>query len=217
MYKILGFRTVAVWFAILAIMIAFAWYFLSPPATWSRWWPLISGSAASAGTIFAVLGETPLFPWLCRRTPLGRVFPPISGTWTGTIHSNWSTIAERSRHELQGDGSLTKPIHVQVRIFTKLSSVRVNLESADGYTSSKTVLVGVGRDPDDGEVRLTYVYRASTLRPVPGDADSHHGAGYVDLKEEAGEPARLVGVYWTNRNWHEGLNTAGEIRLHQQS
>ena len=41
------------------------------------------------------LGQTKMFPWACRTTWLGRVFPDIDGTWSGVLDSNINVIVER--------------------------------------------------------------------------------------------------------------------------
>jgi hypothetical protein len=53
-----------------------------------------------------------------------------------------------------------------------------------------------------------------TKVPVATDSDCHEGAGSL-MVEGHGNDIWMEGVYWTNRNWHLGLNTAGKITLHR--
>jgi hypothetical protein len=215
MYRILGFQQVVGSIAMATALVGLVLVWLSWPLTLPEAWRTISGTAGTIGMLLLLVGETPLFPWLCQATLLGRVFPPISGRWAGTVESNWPVIAERSRYAATSPAPLGA-VRVEVEISARLSSIHIDLRSAESYTTSETMLVGVHRGPGNGRVRLTYVYQAATVQPVQGDADSHHGAGYVDLEEEGGWPVRLVGNYWTNRKWHEGLNTAGAVRLRKE-
>jgi len=81
------------------------------------------------------------------------------------------------------------------------------------YSNSKTISVRVTRDHEDSAVRLYYLYENTTLKPLDSDSDRHYGAACLDLKEMDSGQAYLEGVYWTNRNWHKALNTAGKITL----
>lgn len=70
----------------------------------------------------------------------------------------------------------------------------------------------VTRDPEDASVILHYLYRNTTKVPVASDSDCHDGAANL-MVEGIGSGIWMEGVYWTNRNWHQGLNTAGKITL----
>jgi hypothetical protein len=104
------------------------------------------------------------------------------------------------------------PVAATVRIIARLFHIRINLASDNRYSTSKTIFVRATRDPEDGSVVLHYLYRNSTKVPQATDSDYHDGAANLAV-ERHGDQLWLEGVYWTNRNWHPGLNTAGKITL----
>ena len=59
---------------------------------------------------------------------------------------------------------------------------------------------------------LYYLDRNITKFPVATDSDSHEGAASLVVEGE-GNKLWLEGVYWTTRNWHLGINTAGKVTL----
>jgi hypothetical protein len=99
-----------------------------------------------------------------------------------------------------------------VTIIARLFFIRMNLASDSRYSTSKTVFVRASRDAEDGSVTLHYLYKNTTNVPKATDSDSHDGAANLCV-EWRGDDIWLEGVYWTNRNWHLGLNTAGKITL----
>lgn len=70
--------------------------------------------------------------------------------------------------------------------------------------------MGVRRDPEHGAIELNYSYHNVTLNPEVTDSGCHYGSARVEVHEED-KCITLEGVYWTNRNWNKGLNTAGMI------
>jgi hypothetical protein len=213
MYQLFGIRAFLSTFGIASGLVVAVLAWVMPPTHLSDVWHLITGSVMVLGLLMVVIGQTPLFPILCRLPPGSWFLPDIDGHWRGTMESNWPEIMKRSGLLQPGNTSPSSTIPTDFKIIARLFHVRLNQVSVNHYTNSKTIFVKINRDPEDGEVRLTYVYEASTPKPEPTDSTRHHGAGYLDLKRDKLGPPTLEGVYWTNRNWHKTLNTAGRIVL----
>ena len=125
------------------------------------------------------------------------------------LHSNWNKIAERSAL----DYSSPKPLRGTAKITVRLLHVRMRFESDNKYTRSKTTAVHVSRDPEDGDLTLSYIYKADTPTPVETDSGSHYGSATLRFVPKGEGGPKFDGWYWTNRNWEKGLNTAGTAVL----
>ncbi|WP_133244734.1 hypothetical protein [Caulobacter radicis] len=194
------------YFAFLVLFILIIKLLISVPADTVGWWKAGSASIGLASVLVVVLGQTAAFPWICKLPLVRSQFPNIDGTWDAILASNWPLIAPL--HSLPVPASsVTK---ATIKIVSRLFFVRVDLQSNDQYSKSKTVAVSVKRDPETGAVRLHYVYENTTSKPKETDTGHHHGAAYLDV-EQVGEVVKLEGLYWTNRNWTKGMNTAGTI------
>lgn len=215
MYQLFGAATLAKWFlwlsggfSVLTMLGALAFGRATPegglPLVWWFWTSLSTGATAGALILFG-LGSTGFFPKLCRLRPLCGMFPDLDGTWSGTLESNWPLISA----QLPGPSasSSTIPVPAALKVKARLLSIHLSLETDSRYSDSETVLVGINKSGGDVPC-LTYVYRNRTPRPVPTDSGDHHGAARLELRDEDGVPT-LRGVYWTDRNWQKGLNTAG--------
>lgn len=176
--------------------------------------PLSTGMTIAALVVW-VLGETKVFSWLCRVQPLSHVLPDLDGGWEGSLYSNWPQIEARlpGRTTVVPAGATTT-IPAKASIKVRLSSVSMVLESTSRYSRSETILVGVERRAVSDAVRLIYVYDNRTAQPEQTDEQGHLGAAVLELVERDGAQV-LEGVYWTNRNWSKGLNTAGRVSLHR--
>ncbi|MFG1420900.1 Cap15 family cyclic dinucleotide receptor domain-containing protein [Roseixanthobacter liquoris] len=212
MYQILGVSRSLTLFGFLCGVIFVVLLVLAPPehASLLAWWSLAVKSVSVAGLLVWLIGATPLFPLLCKLPYLRRWFPPIEGEWAAALESNWPAIDTRSQ-PAQSE-VLLAPVHASVTIIARLFFIRMNLAAADRYSTSKTIFVHAERDPHDGSISLHYVYRNTTLDPRPTDSAFHLGAGCLTI-EGKDDDIWFEGVYWTNRNWRRGLNTAGKITL----
>src|SRR5580704_10138853 len=110
MYFLVGIPGLLKAYAGTAALVALVAFFVSTsalsqlPISPSDWYTAVSGAVGKGllvSGVVASLGQTPLFPWVCRVTPLGRLFPCIDGEWNGQLESNIITIAERDP-ELKG-------------------------------------------------------------------------------------------------------------------
>src|SRR5690606_17367977 len=82
---------------------------------------------------------------------------------------------------------------------------------------SRTISTTLIRPCDGHPHRLAYTYQQVNRREsiVPSDDNSFEGSAVLRIEDvESGE---LRGEYWTNRAWHRGLSTAGNIILRRIS
>lgn len=213
MYQILGIRRALTLFGLLCAAGITFWAVLAPPTDSSspaEWWKIASGTVSGCGIAVALVGQSPLFTVLCRFPLIRTWFPPIDGEWKVVLESNWPAIQQRTIPSIS-TVSLT-PVPATARIISRLFYIRINLTSDNRYSTSKTMFVRATRDPEDGSVTLHYLYKNTTRVPEATDSDSHDGAANLCV-EWQGSDIWLEGVYWTNRNWHLGFNTAGRISL----
>jgi hypothetical protein len=167
-------------------------------------WGTAGKGLSGAGAIMWLFGETPLFPKVCRLPGLRTIFPDLDGHWVGNAASNWPAVSRDPSLTLAG-------IPVKARIKARLLSVTMSLVSDNEYSESETLLVGVAKRPGSGVVELSYIYHNRTKQPMSTDSDNHLGAAQLDVRTS--DELVLSGPYWTNRNWHNGLNTAGLLTL----
>lgn len=211
MYQLIGLPRLFTAYAGVAALVAVATFFLWPNATpthlwgWREYlWAPVGVGLAIASALVAVLGQTSLFARICRLPFLREILPDLDGRWEGEVQSNWPRTQQR---EGLGSADLL-PRRATITIKARLLSVTVVLDTKDGYSSSKAVLVGISRDEASDRCRLAYVYENTTPNQEQTDESSHLGSAILTLGERDGQGV-LQGRYWTNRNWSRGLNTAG--------
>tara|TARA_R110000787_G_scaffold42334_3_gene104116 strand:- start:580 stop:1242 length:663 start_codon:yes stop_codon:yes gene_type:complete len=199
--------------AALAIALATDFFGLLPDV------PYVSAASISVITVSAlvfVIGQTALFPKLCRLPGMWRLFPNIDGEYEVEISSNWSVIKARNEGrepEVSSDGDVALFNRVgKATIMARLTRIDMSLTMDDGYLTSETVTCSLRRDRGERRPVLFYIYESHVSAPKNTDSDRHLGAARVTIPLER-RPKVLEGNYWTDRNWHLGLNTAGRIRL----
>lgn len=215
MYQLIGLPRLFAVYAGFAAVVAVATFLLWPSAAPTHLWgwreyigaPVGVGLTA-ASALVAVLGQTCLFPRICGLPGLREMLPALDGRWEGELRSNWPRTQQ---------GGASEPADLLVRratmiIKARLLSVSIVLDTEDGYSTSRAVLVGVARDTASDRCRLAYVYENTTPNQDQTDESSHLGAAMLTL-DERGREVILEGRYWTNRNWSRGLNTAGIARF----
>ena len=157
-----------------------------------------------------------MFPWLCRVPAMWRLFPNIDGEYAVEISSNWSVIKARNEGrepEISADGEVELFKRVgKARITARLTRIDMQLTMDDGYLRSETVVCSLQRELGERLPTLFYVYESHVTMPKNTDGPRHLGAARVSIPLKH-RPIILEGNYWTDRNWHQGLNTAGHIRL----
>jgi SMODS-associating 2TM, beta-strand rich effector domain len=220
MYQLIGIKSALKLYAFACGIIIVAWALLFPPAQALEWWKIVSGSVTAVALLVWVLGETAIFPYLCRLPVVRSYFPDIDGEWRGEIKSNWALVAQRSRPKAAAEIQAEPPRTAIVAIKSRLFFIRIDLDTMPRYSVSKTILVQATRDAQSGKVRLYYVYDDEVKTPQPadrskhsGDSSQHFGAAHLDVEHDDGGELRLEVAYWTNRNRQNAENTAGRITL----
>lgn len=199
--------------AALAITLATDFFGLLPDV------PYVSAASISVITVSAlvfVIGQTALFPMLCRLPGMWRLFPNIDGEYEVETSSNWSVIKARNEGRepvVSSDGDVALFNRVgKATITARLTRIDMSLTMDDGYLTSETVTCSLRRNIGERCPVLFYIYDSHVSAPKNTDNDRHLGAARVTIPLEC-YPTVLEGNYWTDRNWHLGLNTAGRIRL----
>jgi len=199
--------------AALAVALASNFFGLLPPMPYVS---QVSASVIAISILLFVVGQTSVFPRLCRFPGMWRLFPNIDGEYAVELSSNWSIIEARNAgHEPavspEGKRDLFER-QGKARISARLARIDMTLTMDDDYLSSETVTCSVQRHPGDRKPMLSYIYDSHVSTPKDTDSQHHLGAARLSIPLERC-PKVLEGNYWTNRNWHKGLNTAGYIRL----
>jgi hypothetical protein len=188
------------------------------------WVQTVSLAGSISVAVVVIIGETGLFRTLWRiRIVQKHFFPYIHGTFRGTISSNWSIIAaarkaatsdaKLAEHDLHVSALGTHNKQVTVTIHASLLHISMKLVPDDGYTDSQTIWVRPVRKDEEGYPRLYYTYRSRTPGPaLPTDVAIHYGTAFVNVLMDADRVA-LKGIYWTQRDWEHGNNTAGVIEV----
>jgi hypothetical protein len=224
MYQLIGgTKALLGGYATLAAFIAVAFALRAPhaaPAAWyeaADWYDAAARGASIAAFLLWLFGQTALFPIICRVWPIGLVIPDIDGPWSGKTSSNWPRI--QTRGSVDPNTSMELPLQdvpVEVRIKARLLNVIVTLVSENRYSESETLCVRMRRDHETGSDQIVYVYKNRTRNPKPTDEQFHMGGGCLDIVRHR-RTIELLGVYWTNRNWQRGINTAGTITLKKKA
>lgn len=208
MYQIFGLKVFLSWCVTVGAAIAILVGVHSGAQELAQWARAATAGATVVSLMVWLLGQTAAFPLICRLPIVRSVFPNINGVWEGETDSNWPLIAKRAGMPVDVNGQRM----VTVEICARLLQVTLKLDARSQYSQSKTVFVKVKKDEEHNDIRLWYIYDNVTKKPEQTDSERHFGGAYLDLvKGEEGEC--LDGVYWTNRNWESGLNTAGRIVL----
>lgn len=183
--------------------------------------PLLRAVSLSVLVTMAVLygvGQTALFPRICRLPFLWHLFPDIDGDYDVEIASNWSLIQAREQgkpptHTDTGPLLFRKSgaLNIRARLFT----IDLHLTMDDKYLTSDTVVCSVKKEPGEARPSLSYIYRAKVLQPQGTDSSQHFGAARIEIPKQR-KITVLEGTYWTDRNWHQARNTAGGITLRRR-
>ena len=167
----------------------------------------VTSAVGIGAAVFYVLGQTPVFVWLCRLPFVRKFLPPIDGEWNMKLQSNWGVMQKWLG---QGDGTEFYSVQGKVKIKARLFSVKMEFNSDIPYSESKTISVSVRPSDQIGILELNYMYINYTQVPVATDTNTHTGAARVFVKE-SGDGFVMDGTYFTDRKWTEGLNTAGQV------
>lgn len=211
MINVLGWQPFAILVACITIAFGAAAFIFNGADTLAEFIGLFSKTWLGLSIIIIGLGQSPAFAWLCKLRPLNMWVPDIGGQWRGEISSNWPAIAKaHGIKDKDGKEFQDRITPVTADICVKLFSISIELKSDSGYQNSKTLSCTLNKNSPRG-FELSYVYRSSVPDPKLSDEQSFYGAGLIDFSSRT--PSQLAGVYWTNRKWQEGQNTAGTITL----
>lgn len=212
MYQSIGLGKIFTLFALIAGAVAVGTFWLMPPTNLLGWWKPVSFGMTASSFLIIGIGQSFLFPMLCRLWGLRDIAPDISGDWRVELESNWPVIAQMSGLPTPKSSTVLATIRVKARLLR----VTVTLDADTKYSTSKAVCVSAVRDEDAGDLRLYYVYANHTPNPEATDSSHHFGAALVDFRGQGAEMTGS-GLYWNNRNWTKGLNAAGTMRWERPS
>lgn len=211
MYQVIGITKTLGYFATTCLVVFLLLHYndmselLSGPLTDLR--RPVASAVGIGAAVFYVLGQTPVFVWLCRLPFARKLLPPIDGEWNMKLQSNWGIMQKWLG---QGDGTELHAVQGKVKIKARLFSVKMEFTSDIPYSESKTISVSVRPSDQAGILELNYMYINYTQVPVATDTNMHTGAARVFVKE-SGDGFVMDGTYFTDRKWTEGLNTAGQV------
>ena len=101
MYQVLGIQKCLGYFALFCFIIFGGLSFWRLPEVFSgfsAFWPVAKMAMGISTIVLLGLGQTPLFPWICKLPVVRRFFPPSMGTgrsrsgqtgmWSGSLQGN---------------------------------------------------------------------------------------------------------------------------------
>ncbi|MCW4629414.1 MULTISPECIES: hypothetical protein [Marinomonas] len=130
-----------------------------------------------------------------------KVCPDLNGTWVGETVSTFK----------DDEGN---PYKKMVTLVAKASffNFDIKLVSLDKYQRSTVVQSEIYKDQRNGSFYLSYIFESVVDQPVETDDSKFDGAAKLHVRFDDNQ-ITLVGVYWTNRCWQKGMQTAGTIIL----
>ncbi len=211
MINVLGWQLFVFLIALITIISGAAAFLFKAPEHLVEFLGLFSKTGFVLSLVVFGVGQSPIFPWLCKHWPLNLLVPSLDGSWRGTISSNWPVIAAAHKIKDKDGKDFTNTVTpVSADICVRLFSISIELKSDTGYQNSKTLTCALKKNSHRG-FELSYVYKSSVLDPKLSDEQGFYGAGLIDFTSR--NPSDLEGVCWTNRKWKAGHNTAGTIKL----
>lgn len=208
MIRLLKIRTILILLLLICLLAGLIYRILANPVTLTDWAKGVSSISFVLSLIIIALGQTVIFDKIC---PLFKI-PNLTGLWVGENRSNWPRVDALAKGKKKLKKIELQSVPCEVKITSRLLTIKINYGSKSGYTRSTEKLAIPTKDKN-GQFRLEYVFEASTDEPLITDASDHLGAATLELKKNPDDTLSLSGPYWTNRNWHKGLNTAGIIRI----
>ncbi|MDK1262742.1 hypothetical protein [Cronobacter sakazakii] len=117
--------------------------------------------------------------------------PDFNGKWIASVSSNHN-----------GATLVEFPVHIDADFF----SIKMKGETTIGRTYAD--YCRVVRTEDDG---FELVYMFKVINDTPSDTDTYFYEGAARLRVIDIKSMHMRGVFWTNRCWQNGKNTAGTI------
>lgn len=210
MIRLFKIRTILISLLLVCLLAGLFYSVLANPMTLMDWAKGVSSISFVLSLSIIALGQTVIFDKIC---PLFRI-PSLTGLWVGENRSNWSRVNASAKGKKKLGKTKLQSVPCKVKITSRLLTIKINYGSESGYTRS-TEKWAIPTKDKNGQFRLEYIFEASTDEPVITDASDHLGAATLEFNRNPDGTLSLSGPYWTNRNWHKGLNTAGIIHLNK--
>lgn len=207
MIKLIKTRTIFIVLLLMCLLSGLLYSLVANPITLIDWAKGIGGISFALSAITLGVGQTKLFDWIC---PLFGM-PSFTGIYRGENRSNWPRVKELTKGEKARKNVKLLTIPCEAKIVSRLLTIRIKYASDTGYTNS-TERWAIPVKDEKGNFSLEYMFDAITPEPAMSDSTEHLGAAKLTLLDDQNS-VTLSGPYWTNRNWHIGLNTAGQIKL----
>ncbi|CAV18947.1 hypothetical protein [Vibrio atlanticus] len=119
------------------------------------------------------------------------ICPDFNGVWIGEIVSNFDS---------------EKKILIPIEINADFFGVKLKSNTTVGYSYANYCQI-IRTDSDQFE--LEYIFRTHNHSPSETDTTYYEGAVKVIVTDI--DSMTMTGLYWTNRCWQNGKNTAGTI------
>jgi len=123
--------------------------------------------------------------------------PDFNGKWLGTIESNFD-----------GGTTVQFPITIEADFF----SIRMKGNTTVGRTYANYCKV---IRTDDDCFELEYMFKGMNDTPSETDTSFYEGAARLRVVDVS--TMDMKGVFWTNRCWQKGKNTAGVLELKKET
>lgn len=207
MIRLIKIRTIFIVLLLICLLSGLIYSLAANPITLIDWAKGIGGISFLLSAITLGLGQTKIFDFMC---PLFGM-PNLTGTYKGENRSNWRRVKEPTKGKKARKNVKLLTVPCEAKIISRLLNIRIMYASNTGYTNS-TERWAIPTKDEKGHFYLEYMYDATTPEPAGTDSTDHIGAAKLMLLADQ-SPVTMSGPYWTNRNWHLGLNTAGQIKL----
>ncbi len=126
-------------------------------------------------------------------------YPDLSGTWEGSLQTNWKNPET---------GEVPGPIPMALVIKQTFDSISCVMYTQESTSFSNAAMLY--EDDGSGVQRLSYNYMNTPDTTLRGRSAIHYGAAVLRIINENSK-YKLTGEYWTSRN------TAGSISLAKKS
>ncbi|MCW0197383.1 hypothetical protein [Sphingopyxis sp.] len=223
MYRIIPHKLL---YTIIAWLILGVYLGINSIAQWLQAELRLSSAITLGWLLISALLINPVWRWVWRRVPaLGRwIFPDLNGEWDVEIVSNHSihrqladAAARRTEKfdiDLCPDCDLAPlmAVHLKAEIVQTWFKFEIVLENPAGNTPiRRSEVVSVDPFRGDGLKRGGLYYFFEQENETAGQSDERYFYGAARVEYDPRSDI-LAGLFWTERMWHRGLNTAGKIR-----
>lgn len=201
-------------FVIFAVMAYLYYWFAILINSEITFWRLISVSFNLTILSIIAIKNTRLFLGLWHVKYLGErlnrwIGIDLNGSYLAVFESNYQLLKKdpTNTSNALSAPSAPRPVYIEVT----WEKIIINMESGDkpSESASKSSPVRIKKN-EDGKITLEYLYQAEVPNPATTDERYYDGAAKLSYQPNDGS---LTGLYWTNRCYHKGENTAGRITL----